>query len=114
VEHCPRALVLAGVGQRLDQLGGDGEHARLPHALAVEVLPRGAERRGRPLGLASEQRRDPERPVRLQPVPARADGLGPLDRVRGPALGLLRVPETGIEQRAAALVHRPDQQLPLG
>ena len=81
----------------------------------TRVLPDGAEASAARCRLVRQQRRDPDRTKCLQPIPARR--LSP-PRARSPerahvARGL-RKPAAGGEQRAAALVHRPEQQLVVG
>ena len=100
---------LAELDQRLDELRRDREDARLVDALALRVLPDRAEALGRRAPARAQQRGDPARPQGLEPVPARA---GRLRARRAPRAAQCSASSGGPrrrEQRAAALVHRPDQ-----
>ena len=109
--HGQRLVHLAELRERLDEIGRDGEGARVLHALALGVGPRPAQRLGGGLGLAREEPRDPEGTRGLEVVPANAGGLGARDRLGRPPPRLAGIPAAGGEQRAAALVHRPQEEL---
>ena len=109
--HLERLVVLADLSQRLDQIGRDRERPGVVHALALRVLPDVAQAFDRSRWLMGEQGGDPARPERFELVPADARRHCARDRLRSPFLRLARKSPAGGEQRAAPLVHRPDQEL---
>ena len=114
LEHRARLVELLQLRERLDEVRRDREDAGLVDAVLDSVRPDGAEGVGRRGGLAREQQRLAARAQRLEPVPADADLGGGGDRPGRPRLGLGGAPPSRGEERAAALVHRLDEQLGLG
>ena len=92
----------------------DRERAGLVDALALRVrpTPRAGCSAAR-AGSCASSAAMPERPRGLERLPAVAARLGLRQRRLRPALGLLRHAAPGGEQRAAALVGRRDQELPV-
>ena len=112
--HRACLLEVADLDERLDEIRRDGVRARVVHAFPLRPHPDGAQAVGRTGRVVREESGHTPCAERFEHVPSVPRPLRKRDRLGRPALRLARVPATGGKERAAALVHRPEQQLALG